>query len=72
MISTGFPEDLLGQVTKDFLHAYPLNKKVAVGDGDSFYTPTATVKSNKLKRQTNSYEPPIAASLAVIKAATPV
>jgi len=36
MISTGFPEHLLGQVIKGSLHAYPLNKKVAVEDGDSF------------------------------------
>jgi len=32
MISTGFHEDLLGQAIKDFLPAYPLNKKVAAED----------------------------------------
>jgi hypothetical protein len=54
MISIGFPEDLLGQVTKDPLHAYPLKKSCRRGWG-YFYTPTATLKINKLKRQTNSY-----------------
>jgi hypothetical protein len=32
MISTGFHGDLSGRAIKDFLPAYPLNKKVAVED----------------------------------------